>query len=233
MVTLTIPNRQQIAALVGNDQRLILALESLFIVARDVDEFEASISANESGIAQNVLDIAANSAAITSLSGTVSGFSGDINDNATDIAALQAQVADLLVTSFGQYYMRGNSVGTAFGAVDTPVKVEGITDAGQTQNFDHTDNRLTYQAVGPKPFVISCSAQFTGPPAESVTFAIHQVGAGNGPSRFPGSTDIGAVNFKGIVSLENAEYIEIWLENNTSTSAITVSDMQVIAEALK
>jgi hypothetical protein len=78
---ITIPTRAQIAQLVGNDQRLILAMEALFLAGLDVQNVTANIATLQ--------------ADVTTLFGETSDNEANIDINEADIDALDIRVTEL------------------------------------------------------------------------------------------------------------------------------------------
>lgn len=207
----TTPTRAQIAQLVGNDQRLILAMEQLFISALDV----VNVQANIATIQQDITTL-----------------QGNVVDIDADIAVLQADVAALQVDTYGSLYMLANATATTFAAIDTPAKVLGTTTAGLLDGFTHADNRLTYS--GPdRIFRITSLLNYTGTTAETFSFYIALNGGVVLASEMPSATGAGTtregVNLQALVTLTTGDFIEVWAENTTSGNPITVTDLQLVA----
>lgn len=136
-------------------------------------------------------------------------------------------------SSSGHLYMQANATATVIAATGTPVKVAGTTTEGpSTVKFSHTDNRLTYTGALVRRFRVTAICSFS-------SGANNQVGtyvAKNG-TVIDDSETYATANTSGrlenvvvqtIVDLEENDYVEIFVENNTSTTNITVEAMSVI-----
>lgn len=140
--------------------------------------------------------------------------------------------------SLSQYYMTVNATATTIAAAATAVKVAGTTtSAAITQKFTNTSNRATYTGAISSEFKIS--AVFSANSGNN-----HEVGtyiAKNGtvlPESFilittnaGGRAEAGVT--QAIVTLVDTDYIEIFVTNESSIRDVTVTELNVIVEALK
>ena len=135
------------------------------------------------------------------------------------------------------YTMNGNVTATTISGTGTPVKVAGTTTSQAiTQKFTNSDNRATYTGAISRTFrvtaVLSCTSGNN-----------HQIGVyiaknnsvqnetesyitTNGSGRAEGA------KVQGVIDLAENDYVEIFVENNTSITNVTVIDLSVIVEAL-
>lgn len=135
------------------------------------------------------------------------------------------------------YYMQGNATATVITTTETPVKAEGATTQyAISQKFTHANNRVTYGGSITRDFKVTAIASISSGATNQIGIYI----AKNGQVVTESETYITA-NAAGrlengsahtIVELQENDYIEIYVENNTSTSNITVEDLNVIIEAL-
>lgn len=134
------------------------------------------------------------------------------------------------------YTMNGNATETTISVQGTEYKAAGTTTSQSvTQKFTNTDNRATYTGAITRLFKVNATLSLT-------SGNNHQVGvyiAKNGSIITNTETYVttsGAgraenVFCQGLVSLATNDYIEIFVENNTATTNITVTDLSVIINA--
>ena len=118
--------------------------------------------------------------------------------------------------------------------VNTPLKAAGVTGSTGTLH-DYTmplDNRLTFGGASPRETQIACSLSLTTV-GNNITVSIYL--ARNGVI-IPGSrmqqrigtgADIQAISTSANFTLSDTDYIELWVENNTDATDITVEFMQM------
>lgn len=136
------------------------------------------------------------------------------------------------------YYMHGNATATTISATGTPVKVAGTTtEISISQRFTvTTTNRATYAGAIDRDFkaTVICSVSSGNG---------HQIGiyiAKNGTELNESETYV-TTNASGrlengtchvVTGLSNEDYLEVFVENNTAITDITVEDLNFIIEAL-
>ncbi len=142
--------------------------------------------------------------------------------------------------STGMMTMSGNSTNTTITTIGTPVKIAGTTalDSSVTQRFDMpTDNRLTYTGAITRQFrttaVLTISSGGNNKEL-GTTFALN--GTVITTSKMTVTSD-GAGRAENaviqtVVTLEENDYLELFVQNDDSTNNITVSDFNMIVEAL-
>lgn len=140
--------------------------------------------------------------------------------------------------SVGLMTMQGNATATTITTQGVSVKAAGTTtlQSSVSQKFSHTDNRLTYTGAITRRFRVSAVASilaanntqlgsYIAKNGSIISFSeIYTTADGNNRSE---NTAIQAV-----VDLEENDYIEFWVENDSGTANITVEDLSVIVEAL-
>ena len=122
------------------------------------------------------------------------------------------------------------SAETTISTVDTPVKAAGTTATFLLSNFDDnggTDNRLRYTGTETKTFRVDCTVSMTAASNnQNIGLYIAENGtviANSEVRRFvSGGTDVGAASVSTLVSLATNDFIELWVENQTSTANMTV-----------
>ena len=135
----------------------------------------------------------------------------------------------------GQMYMQGNSTATTISASNTFYKVAGTTTAStDNAKFSHASNRLTCDATVPRKFMMTAHLSFTAGNNQDIEFGFYDstTGGVRTPSRTVTTTDGGGaaqnVGFSCVTTLEDADYIEIHCSNNTSTTNVTVTNMNIL-----
>jgi len=135
----------------------------------------------------------------------------------------------------GQMYMQGNATATTISASNTFYKVAGTTSASaDNAKFTHTSNRLTCDAPLPRKFMLTAHLSFTAGNNQDIEFGFYDstLGAVRTPSRTVTTTDGGGaaqnVGFSCVTTMQDLDYIEIHCSNNTSTTNVTVTNMNVL-----
>lgn len=132
-----------------------------------------------------------------------------------------------------QYYMNGNATATTIATIGTAVKIAGTTTAASfNQKFDHTDNKATYVGSRKRFFKVAATLSAESGNNNEIGIYIAKNGTLLTESEVYITTNAGGRAENGvvqtIVELEQDDYIEIFVENDTSTSDVTVSELNVI-----
>lgn len=136
------------------------------------------------------------------------------------------------------YFMLNNATVTNVITVATPLKIAGTTTANSiNQKFTHTNNRATYVGAITRSFKVTTTISVTSTSAnDQIGFYVAQNGAVITDSEMYVTTNstsrAESVTVHTIVSLATNDYIEMWTENNTDASDVTITYMNVIIEAL-
>jgi hypothetical protein len=138
--------------------------------------------------------------------------------------------------SIGYYTMNGNAVASDVITQGVAVKVAGTTTAqGITQRFTHTNNRLTYSGALTRNFRVSGVLSFTSGANDKIGVYVAKNGTPIANSEIYSTANTAGrsenVTAQALVELATNDYVEIWVENDTDTDDITVSDLSVIIEA--
>jgi hypothetical protein len=135
----------------------------------------------------------------------------------------------------GQMYMQNNATATTIAATSTFYKVAGVTTASaDNQKYTETDNRLTNNATIERKYLISCSLSFTSGNNNICEFGFYdsKLAAIRTPSRTKSTANTAGraenISFNCVVQHAENDYIEIWCANNSATTNITVTDMNVV-----
>lgn len=134
-----------------------------------------------------------------------------------------------------QYYVNNNITPTVISAVNTPVKILGATSASAiTQKFIITNNRATYIGSLTRLFKITSTISLTSGNNNQIGVYIAKNGIELNESEMyvtaNGSGRAENVTAQTIVQLGTNDYIEIFIENNTITNNIIVTDINVIID---
>ena len=137
----------------------------------------------------------------------------------------------------GSLYMTGNATVTPIAVIGTPVKVAGTTTAGDLiQRFTATDNRLTCDSELAANFSISGVASISGGNNNQIALYLYKNGSPiNGHRTLITLNSAGRVEnavFNALVLLEQDDYIEVWVSNETSTTDPTVEELHLQLHAV-
>lgn len=134
-----------------------------------------------------------------------------------------------------QYYMNGNATATTISSVGVAVKVSGTTtSASVTQKFANINNRATYIGSFSRYFKITATLSFESGNNNQIGCYISKNGTTINESEVYGTTGGTGrsenVTIQALVELSTNDYIEIFVENATSITNITVTDLNVIVQ---
>jgi hypothetical protein len=137
----------------------------------------------------------------------------------------------------GNYYMTNNATATTIIATNTPVKASGTTTANTiNQKFTHTDNRLTYVGALIRDFQVTATVSLSSGNNNLIGVYVAKNGTVIPSSEMYSTTSSGgkaeSITCQTILELNENDYIEIWVENNTATSDITTEYLNVICKSL-
>lgn len=133
-----------------------------------------------------------------------------------------------------QYYMNGNATATTISATSTPVKASGTTtNSSVTQKFTHTDNRVTYVGSITRFFHVIITNSVTSGNNHQVGCYVAKNGTVINESEVYGTTSgtgrAENIVVQALVELSTNDYLELFVENATTTTDITVTDLNFIA----
>ena len=133
------------------------------------------------------------------------------------------------------YYMHANATATVIAATNTPVKVLGATTSSAiTQKFTNTDNRATYNGSLVRVFKVSASLSLQSGNNQTIGCYISKNGVVSSDSEVYVNTDgVGkaeSMHVQNLLELSENDYIEVWIENTTSITNITVTDLNLIVQ---
>lgn len=136
----------------------------------------------------------------------------------------------------GALYMQDNAIATTI-TVDVPTKAAGTTTLNtSSQRFSHSNNRLTYIGALTRLFSVSATLSLFSGNNQVVAVYIAKNGAVVNESAIKENTDGNGrtSNFgvQAIMELDENDYIEVWIENQTSGQSITVEQLNLIVGAI-
>jgi hypothetical protein len=133
-----------------------------------------------------------------------------------------------------QYYMTGSATATTIASTGTFVKIAGTTTevTSVTQKFSNsTSNRAQYTGAFPGSFLVTVFASMTSGNNQNLRMrvAVNGTTMAESTSRFQTSGSGAASNIgtQAMVSLSTNDYVEVFVANDTATTNITVSDLNV------
>ena len=134
--------------------------------------------------------------------------------------------------SYGTCYV-SSAVETVISAGGTAVKALGTTTAGELRGFSHANNKLTYLSTQTKVFQVDIDAiVICAGDGKTLSITFAKDGAENVPARTELALATGAVptsiSCTGIVELDEGEYVEVFVGNETDTDNLTVNLMQLV-----
>lgn len=141
-------------------------------------------------------------------------------------------------SSIANYYMSANATATNVISVNTPLKIDGATTASSiNQKFSHSSNRATYVGGLLRDFKVSAVASVTAAASNlQIGFYVAKNGTVIPESEMYVTTNAASraesVAIHTLVSLTTNDYIEIWVENDTNSTDVTVTYLNVIVESL-
>ena len=137
----------------------------------------------------------------------------------------------------GYFTMTNNAVATDITATDTTVKVAGTTVFDtSSQKFTHSNNRLTYVGALSRSYKICVVASFTSGTNNAIKMMIYKNGSLISTSKFTSTANSAGRAENAILQVRtNAatnDYFEVFTENASGATDVTVTDMSMIMEAL-
>lgn len=198
----------------------------------------------KSGGAMQVL--AANTATAVNISGITSITSGEMKNvmfigtgtYKTGNFSNNWEVESTGITTEKDDVAAGNiyvstATATTFTAINTPTKILGTTTASNLFRVTSpTNNRLVYIGKKTRRFQVICSLSMIATANnKNFSFYIYKNGAALPESkqvfRLGSNTDRGSVTLSCTVDLATNQYIEVWAENNSDNTQITVESLNL------
>lgn len=135
------------------------------------------------------------------------------------------------------YTMLNNATTTVISAVNTPTKVLGTTTANAiNQKFTHSNNRATYSGELVKDFQVTAVASLFGSTNRVIGMYVAKNGTVISDSEMYATTSgtgrAESVTVQTITELVNGDYLEIWIENSTDATNVTVEYLNFICKSI-
>jgi len=136
------------------------------------------------------------------------------------------------------YYMNSNATVTDIVTQGVAVKIAGTTTSNSlTQKFTNTNNRATYTGGITRAFkVVAISTVLSVSPNDQVGIYISKneqlIVSSETYITTDGSNKAENGVVQAIVELATGDFIEIWVENSTDTSDLTIRDMNVVIQSI-
>lgn len=137
----------------------------------------------------------------------------------------------------GHLYWIENVTATTIATEDVPVKATGTSIAGpNNERFTHTTGRLTNSSAKTRTFIVAATLSLTSGNNHVIGVYIADGGTVIPDSKVltttSGTGKSENVTCQTIVTLYPGEYVELFVENTTAATNITVSDLSLICRAL-
>ena len=136
------------------------------------------------------------------------------------------------------YSMSANATVTDIVTQGIPVKVAGTTTASPlVQKFTLSNNRATYTGEISRSFAVSAVASITASAQNlQIGFYVAKNGAVIPSSEMYVTTNQASraesVAIQSIVDLSNGDYVEVWVENDTNSTDVTVTFLNVQVQSV-
>jgi hypothetical protein len=132
-----------------------------------------------------------------------------------------------------QYFMNANAITTVVASTGVAYKVLGTTTSSAiTQKFTNTDNRATYVGSITRTFLVTATLSFESGNNNQIGCYIAKNGSISLDSEVYGTTSgtgrAENITIQTLVELSENDYIEIFVENESSITNILVTDLNVI-----
>lgn len=139
--------------------------------------------------------------------------------------------------SISSYYMNGNATATAVASVGVAYKVAGTTTSSSiTQKFTNTDNRATYIGALEGNFRASAVLSLDAGTNDQIGIYIAKNGTVLPESEVYITANSGGRAESAVVqvltTMQQNDYIEVFVENASSVADITVSELNVAIEGV-
>lgn len=137
----------------------------------------------------------------------------------------------------GNYYMLNNATITPILSAGVSVKIEGASTANSiNQKFSHTNNRLTYTGGLTRNFQVSATASFSSGNNQIIGLYVAKNGVVIPDSEMYATTSgngkAEAIHVQTIFEMNENDYVELWIENESGATDITVEFLNLICKSL-
>ena len=140
------------------------------------------------------------------------------------------QITSIANEIYAQVSMHGNTTATVISTVNTPVKVAGTFATNGTASFtSDTTGRLTYTGSTTEVIPVMASVSIdAGGVNQKITVYIAKNGIVIPAAKISRVFTTGSIGNVGVfynVSMTASDYLEVFVENNTSTANVTATDV--------
>ncbi len=140
--------------------------------------------------------------------------------------------------SVGTLYMQQNATATVISQTLTYYKIAGTTTASSTnQRFNHANNRLTYVGAFSETFELKGTATLSGSANNEIGIVVFKNGQEASEFEVRSTLNTGGraenISFFWVGTLSQNDYVEIYIENYTASSNVTVEDLVYIVNILR
>ena len=134
--------------------------------------------------------------------------------------------------SVSDLYMVGNATSTPIAVSGTYYKGLGTTTSSVAEKFANTDNRATYGGAVTARFSVSGIASVTSANNNVIGLRIAKNGtviaASTASSTTNASSRAEGVHTQALIELAPGDYVEVWVTNNTGTTAVVLETLSLI-----
>jgi len=134
--------------------------------------------------------------------------------------------------STGNLYITTTAT-TIFSAINTPTKALGTTTAVNLFRVSSpTDNRLTYIGNKTKKFIVVCTMSITAA-SNNIQYSLYISKNGivlpesRSTTKIANGADHQAIALSCTLSMAPNDYIEVWVENDSGTTSMTVENLNL------
>jgi len=135
----------------------------------------------------------------------------------------------------GQAYMQDNTTATTVSATDTWYKAAGTTTASaDNSKYNHSNNRLTNAATIERKYLVQATLSFEAGSNNVCKFGFYDSAAAavKTASQTKATANSGGrdenVTLTDIIAHSEDDYIEVHVQNTSSTANITVTDLNIV-----
>lgn len=140
-------------------------------------------------------------------------------------------------SEFGNYFMTNNATVTPIASAGVAYKIEGTTTPKSiNQKFTHSNNRLTYSGGLDRDFQISATVSFISGNNKVIGLYVNKNGTLISDSEMYATTGgngkAESIHVQTVLNLQPGDYVELWIENETDNTDITVEFLNLICKSL-
>lgn len=215
-----------------NNAGTSLALGTATIDALSISVCDFDVNATQTGISAGAFTLAGGILLGNQFSGAGTYTSGLSTSNI--YLSIFSNVGIDNSQQAGECYFNANASATAITVTGTYYKGAGTTTAGTNSQFTATANRLTYNGLKTRNFLVTIAVSVsTGNNNQVLGVQIFKGGVAVAASeqeiRQTTAGDAVTGVAKSIISLATGEYVELYVTNKTATNSVTIEYMNFTA----